>query len=81
MNTTNGTLRTEKRGTERRIAIEIVVNVTATRPGPPRGETGSYTALVDGKAVAKVAFDGGLRRKYEARQALFARLEMIDELH
>ena len=80
MNTKNGTTLMEKPTRDRRVTIDLVVTVTATRPGPPRREAGSYTALVEGKAIATVLFDGGRRRKYEARQALFAALETIEEL-
>lgn len=81
MNTTNGTTRAQERTQDRRVTIEIVRKVTATRPGPPRGETGSYTAILNGQEIATRTFDGGWRKKAAARTALFAMLDAIEELH
>ena len=81
MNTKNGTTLMEKPTRDRRVTIEIIVKETVTRHGLPTRYTGSYTAIMNGQEIATVPFDGGLRKKYEARQALFAAFETIEELH
>ena len=62
MNTRNGTALSEKPTRDRRVTIDIVVKVTETRPGPPRRETGSYTALVEGKAIATALAAWGAKK-------------------
>ena len=80
MNTKNGTTLMEKPTRDRRVTIEIIVKETVTRLGPPVRSKGSYTAFLNGQELRTIPFDGGRRRKYEARQALFAAFETIEEL-
>jgi hypothetical protein len=80
MHTTNGNGRN---GGPRvcEVTITIALDVTETRPGPPKGERGTYRAIVNGMEIAARSFDGGWRKKAEARRALFAMLDTIEELH
>ncbi|MBI3844528.1 MAG: hypothetical protein HY292_07785 [Planctomycetes bacterium] len=80
MSTTNGNGRNG--GTRvREVTITITLDVTETRPGPPKGERGTYRAFVNGQEIATRAFNGGWRKKAAARTALFAMLDSVEELH
>jgi hypothetical protein len=80
VNTTNGSA-PNGRPPRREITVTITVEITATRPGPPKGERGTYRAIVNGEEIAARSFDGGWRKKAEARRALFAMLDTIEALH